>query len=67
MSIIPKRATGPLSETLVQVAREVDAELIACGLQSLNALDRVIVGRTPLELLRRAECSVLIAPPPTPT
>ena len=62
VSIVPKLATGSLLRTLVAVVRDVKAELIACGTHSLNVVDRLLVGHTPLELLRRAECSVLVAP-----
>lgn len=62
VSIVPELATGPLTDTLVQMIRDVNAELIACGTHSLNVFDRLLVGTTPLELLRRAECSVLVAP-----
>jgi len=62
VTIVPKLATGQLVEALTSVARKVNAELIACGAHSLNAIDRRLIGSTPLELLRRGECSLLIAP-----
>lgn len=62
VTIVPRLAIGPLIETLGSTLRDVNAELIACGTHSLNAIDRIIVGSTPLELVRRAECSLLIAP-----
>lgn len=65
VTIVPKLATGQLVEALTSVARKVNAELIACGAHSLNAIDRMLIGSTPLELLRRGECSLLIAPPRT--
>jgi nucleotide-binding universal stress UspA family protein len=54
--------SGNISETLLRVASEVNAGLIACGTDSLSTLERLILGRVPTQLLRNAECSVLVAP-----
>lgn len=62
VKIVPRLATGALTATLVEVARSVNAELIACGASDFNAFERLVAEYTPLELLRSAECSVLIAP-----
>ena len=62
IKVVPKLAKGPLVETLVQTVSDLGAGLIACGSDNLNAFERLLVGYPPLELLRRADCSVLIAP-----
>ena len=67
VTLIPELATDSLIETLLRVAVDVRADLIACGAHSVGALERFFVGHVPLELLQRAECSMLIAPPPSPT
>ena len=65
VEIVPRMAKGPLIHTLLEVARDVDAELIACGTTTLEAFEQVLVGATAIELARRAEYSILIAPDPT--
>jgi nucleotide-binding universal stress UspA family protein len=62
VKVVSRVETGPLTQKLLEVVHEVNAGLIACGTTSLNAIERVLLGHVPLELLRRAECSVLIAP-----
>ena len=54
--------SGNISESLLSVARDVNAGLIACGTDSLSTLERLILGRIPTQLLRNSECSVLVAP-----
>ena len=54
--------TGKIVESLLRVGRDVNADLIACGTDSLNTLERLILGRIPAQLLRNAECSVLVTP-----
>lgn len=54
---------GPIIETTMNVAREIGADLLAAGSHNQSMLDRLLIGSTPAELLRLANCSVLIAPP----
>ena len=54
--------SGKIAESLLRIAGDVRAGLIACGTDSLNTLERLILGRIPAQLLRGAECSVLVAP-----
>ena len=54
---------GGVLESLLNAARETDADIIAAGSHSQNVVDRLLLGSTPAHLLRAARCSVLIAPP----
>lgn len=54
---------GLVVETLLTSARKIGADVIAVGSHSQTVLDRLIIGSTPAQLLRAAECSVLVAPP----
>lgn len=65
VTVVPRLATDSVIETLLTVAADVGADLIACGARSVGRLERFFVGHVPLELLERVECSMLIAPPPT--
>ena len=58
--------SGPLADTLLEAADQSNADLIACGTNSLNALEQLLLGDVPGQLLRRAECAVLVAPCPQP-
>ena len=62
ITAIGRIESGNVSESLLRVAREVDAGLIACGTDSQTTLERLILGRIPTQLLRNSECSVLVAP-----
>ena len=64
VKVVPWVAGEPLIERLLTAAADVSAGLIACGTRSIGTLERFFVGHVPLELLQRAECSMLIAPPP---
>jgi nucleotide-binding universal stress UspA family protein len=52
-----------VSETLVRVARDVDAVAISAGRHGHGALYTVLVGSTTEDLLRHAPCPVLVGPP----
>lgn len=54
---------GPIIETTLAAAGELDADVIALGSHSQNIVDRMVIGFTPAAILRAARCSVLIAPP----
>ena len=54
---------GNVAEKMVDEAEVVRAELIALGSHNENVLERVMIGSTPTDVLRLANCSVLIAPP----
>lgn len=56
---------GPVLKSILQVATDLDADVIAAGSHSQDVLDRLLLGSTPAYLLRAAKCSVLIAPPVT--
>jgi nucleotide-binding universal stress UspA family protein len=54
--------SGGIVDSLLRVAHDVGADLIACGSDHLGTLERLILGRVPNKILRGADCSVLIAP-----
>ena len=54
---------GGVLEELLQVADELDADLIAAGSHSHTVVDRLLIGSTPSHLLRASDCSVLVVPP----
>jgi nucleotide-binding universal stress UspA family protein len=57
---------GSPADALLRYASSVNADLIAAGSHSYGFFARVLMGSVSTRLLRGAECSVLIAPPPTP-
>lgn len=54
---------GRPSEALLRLAHEEHAELIAVGSHGPRLIERVLIGSVPLQLLRAADCSILLAPP----
>jgi universal stress protein E len=54
---------GGVLESILEVAKDLDADVIATGCHSQGIVDRIFLGSTPAYLLRTARCSVLIAPP----
>lgn len=53
---------GETVETLVNHAIVHDVDLIACGRRRHSLLERILVGSVSSALVRRAPCSVLVAP-----
>lgn len=53
---------GAVLESILKVAKERDADVIALGSHSQNIVDRMLLGSTPAALLRAAKCSILVAP-----
>jgi nucleotide-binding universal stress UspA family protein len=62
VTVDTRLTSGDVVERLLIIAREKGAELVACGVHGTNAVHKLPVSHTPLALLRRAECSILIAP-----
>jgi nucleotide-binding universal stress UspA family protein len=54
---------GPVARALLRVAREVGADLVACGSHGGSTFTRLVLGSVAAEVLREANCSVLVAPP----
>ncbi len=54
---------GGVLRTLLDSANRIRADLVAFGSHSQTVLDRLVVGSTTAEVLREAQCSVLVAPP----
>lgn len=60
-------ANGSVAKTIGDVAREIDAGLIACGQRGRGAFASAVLGSVSHQLSAHAERPVLIAPqPPTP-
>lgn len=53
---------GSVARAMLQIAREMGADLIACGSHGAHVLDRWILGSVAARLLRASSCSVLVAP-----
>lgn len=53
---------GAPSETLLGFAREQVVDVIACGRRRHSLVERILVGSVSSALVRRAPCSVLVAP-----
>jgi nucleotide-binding universal stress UspA family protein len=64
LTVTGRTECGDTVESLLRFAKDVDADLIACGTHSFSALGQSTLGSVPTNLLRAAECSVLIAPSP---
>ena len=56
------RNDGVIS-SILKIAKDIDADLLALGSHSQNVIDRMIIGSTTSQLLRAAKCSVLVTPP----
>ena len=54
---------GGVLRTLLDSASTAHADLVAFGSHSQTVMDRLVVGSTTSEVLRKAQCSVLVAPP----
>lgn len=63
VTVEPRLLTGPVAETIATFAREQRIELLAAGSHGHEIVDRLLLGSVPAQLLRGAECSVLVAPP----
>jgi nucleotide-binding universal stress UspA family protein len=50
----------PIAETLVDLARERDAQAIVVGAHGHGRLSEVILGSTSRDVIRRAECPALV-------
>ena len=55
---------GKPAEIVLAVARAKGADLVVAATHGRGALQRLLIGSTSAALLRGAECSVLLAPPP---
>jgi nucleotide-binding universal stress UspA family protein len=62
-----EKATTGIWRTIVDVATEIDAPLIACGTRGRGAIKSVVLGSVSHAVLREARRPVLIAPDPTDT
>lgn len=53
---------GDPAETLLRFAKREHCDLIALGVHSQSAVERMLIGSTTTRVLRGATCSVLVAP-----
>jgi nucleotide-binding universal stress UspA family protein len=53
----------PVAETIVNVASEQSADAIVMGAHGHSRLSQAVLGSTSREVIRRAPCPVVIAPP----
>lgn len=59
----PMVRVGEPAATIVQVARELAADLIVLGTHGRTGLERIVDGSVAEEVLRLAPCAVLVQPP----
>lgn len=64
IAIKTKLLTGGVADEVVKYARSVKADLITAGTHNQGVVERMLLGSAPADLLRKAPCSVLVAPPP---
>jgi nucleotide-binding universal stress UspA family protein len=57
---------GDPAREVLRLAEAVGAELIAAGSHGASFFSRLVMGSVSTQLVRRATCAVLIAPPRTP-
>jgi nucleotide-binding universal stress UspA family protein len=53
---------GPTAATIMQEAKNLDSDMIIIGSHGRGALHRLLVGSVSEEVLRKAECPILIIP-----
>jgi len=63
LAVTSEMRHGGVIETMLEVAKEIGADLLVAGSHNQSLLDRLVIGSTPAQLLRASKCSVLIAPP----
>jgi nucleotide-binding universal stress UspA family protein len=63
LTVVTRILEGRPGEALLRLAHDEHAELIAVGSHGPRLIERVLIGSVPLQLLRAADCSILLAPP----
>lgn len=58
----PMVRVGEPAATIVQVAKELEAQLVVLGTHGRSGLERVVDGSVAAEVLRHAPCAVLVQP-----
>jgi nucleotide-binding universal stress UspA family protein len=61
------RRSGPPAEAIIDLAAEVDCELIVIGTRGASEGETTLLGRVAQEVLHRATCPVLCLPAPCPS
>ncbi len=64
--IVTNVCVGDAAAEILQVARDVHADLIVAGMRGLHAIERLFIGSVSTALLRGATCSLLLVPSPAP-
>ena len=62
ITIATRMLYGEVAPALLALARELDAGLIACGGRRHSFVERMLLGSVSTELIRRAECTVVVQP-----
>jgi nucleotide-binding universal stress UspA family protein len=62
ITITTRMLRGEVPPTLLAFAKELGADLIACGARRHSFLERMLVGSVSEGLMRRAECPVVVVP-----
>ncbi|MDQ3991539.1 MAG: universal stress protein [Actinomycetota bacterium] len=56
-----RRTQGPVAQTILREATDLDADLIVMGTRGITGLRRIVVGSVASAVVRHAACSVLVA------
>jgi nucleotide-binding universal stress UspA family protein len=62
ITVVPRIESGSVPDSLLRVAYETKADVIACGNRNANIVERHLLGHVPLQLMLAGERSVLMAP-----
>ncbi len=62
--VIPSMVEGDARKQLLEIAHEVEADLIVMGSKGVSGFREFLIGSVSLKVLKYAQCSVLIAPLP---
>lgn len=62
ITITTRLLHGDVAGALLALARDEQAELIACGGRKHSFIERVLLGSVSTELIRHAECTVVVMP-----
>ena len=60
VAVTARFSEGKIAESIVEAAKEIDADLIVMGTHGMGAIERMLLGSTSTEVAQRAPCPVLL-------